>query len=118
MIGVAGLGSSDFYREMAKRYLPQPGGLQSASPGGLSSYMGQNAGGRMPFPGGYGSFFQQNAPSYMGFFKQNQSQPRMPRGGIDRSGSMEARASSGDAYSNLTSDPFAKGPGGFLNLGP
>lgn len=28
----------------------------------------------------------------------------------------EAKQSSGDAYSNLTSDPFAKGPDGLLNI--
>lgn len=33
---------------------------------------------------------------------------------------MEAKMSSADRYANLTSDPFAKGPGtgGFLNISP
>lgn len=106
--------SSDFFREIAKRYLPQPGGMQQRSP--LQGFPQSSPMGGV---GSYGQLFQSFAPSYMKgqTFRMPASWSGSP-GAYDPG--MEARMSSGDRYAHLTSDPFAKGPGtgGFLNISP
>lgn len=108
------LGGTDFFRELARRYMPQPG------------TMGKGSGGALP-PGsnpqfqGYSNYFRQGAPMQgmwtskgpRGF--ANAADPnaayRRTHYGPGGAENQAVFASSGDRYANLTSDPFAMGPG-------
>lgn len=104
--------TSDFFHSLAKKYMPQPQTMQA---GGVRP--GMTPGGPMSQVGSYAQTFQQGSPfqGYNGGGSFGSSNPwGRSAGGYDPA--QEAKASSGDRYAHLTEDPFAKGPGGFLNI--